>query len=327
MRPSLALGFVAALAAVAGCLVDLEPRQDCGDGYVDELAGEQCEPTRADSFDGLCPVGEVPGPGACNPQTCTLDSSKCTRCGNGSLDPGEACDPQDMNQPTCPLGGVARCRSDCTVDPSGCARGCTDGVVDLDLGEECDLGPVTDVTDKGAPVKIDCRTLQAPSARAYGSGDAQACVNCRWDRSNCSYCGNNRLESLNVVVDEQLHLDFDGQIKPLPEVCDRDDTTDKFIADPQALSQFCQETCNAGDLTVACAYSCSATCDAFAEPAEEPEDHGCCIPRGSPCPYDANGLMPGHPPCCGASEDVEDPAVLCIEKFDLEGGLSFPSCR
>ncbi|MBZ5707887.1 hypothetical protein [Nannocystis pusilla] len=304
MRPLL----VVTLAAVVGCIVDLDPRRDCGDAYVDELAGEECEPSQAESLAGYCPAGEIPGPGACDPTTCRFVPDSCTRCGNGVLDPGEACDPKDTNQPSCLFGGVAQCRSDCTIDQSKCARGCGDGVVDVDLGEECDLGPVNDVTDKAAPV--DCRELPGPTAgRPYGSGVSTDCVKCMWDRSNCRYCGNERLENLDVVADEQLHIDFDSKIKALPEVCDGDQ------ADPKALSQYCQDRCDAGGFTVACAFTCADKCDEFLEPADDPAELACCTPSGSACPNDEKGeLYKGRLPCCGVP--ASDPPVdRCSEDW------------
>ncbi|MBU1511293.1 hypothetical protein KKD52_13110, partial [Myxococcota bacterium] len=62
--------------------------------------------------------------GACDTKTKTVDS-----CGDGFLDPGEACDGSQMTATTCDeLGyydqqGVLTCRSDCTFDLSVCTGG------------------------------------------------------------------------------------------------------------------------------------------------------------------------------------------------------------
>lgn len=318
MRSSYAPLVAAALAAAVGCVIPLDPPRDCGDGYVDQLAGEECEPSLAGSMVGYCPAGEVPAPGACDRDTCTFDRGACTRCGNGVLDPGEACDPADMSQPPCPIEGAARCRSDCTIDVSGCPRTCRDGVVDVDLGEECDFGLVTDVTDKGAPLYIDCRDLNPPTWRPYGSGHSSRCIGCKWDRSTCFYCGNARLESLEVV-DDGLFKDKDQMHAAEPEVCDGD-----IAPDPQALSAFCQDRCDAGGLPVACEYTCSDRCDAFLEP--EGDDPGCCTPRGAGCPYYEDGqIFKGRKPCCGF-DDGDQPYDPCVVSVDAETGIFLRTC-
>jgi len=309
MRPLLA---AAALGVVVGCVVDLDPLRDCGDNYVDHLAGEECEPSLADSLAGYCPAGEIPGPGACNPDTCRFVPGSCTRCGNGVLDPGEACDPEDMNQPTCLFGGVAQCRSDCTIDQSACARGCGDRVVDLDQGEECDPGPVTDLTDKGVPVEIDCRELSSPiKLRAYGSGIVTRCVECKWDRSNCSYCGNELLEDQEVVLKENLQA--------LPEVCDRDYAgtgLERPPVDRTALYEHCRKdtACNGfGDYE--CAYTCINSCTGFGPPpgGMDPE---CCTPKGDDCPYQGEDVKEGRWPCC---YEKAHPGTLRADQCSFSG--------
>ncbi|PCC71337.1 hypothetical protein SAMN02745121_00876 [Nannocystis exedens] len=311
MRSSYALLVAAALAAAGGCLVPLDPQRDCGDGYVDKLAGEECEPSLAESMVGYCAADEVPAADACDRETCTFDRDACTRCGNGVLDPGEACDPTDMSPPPCPIEGTARCRSDCTLDVSGCPRTCGDSVVDVDLGEECDFGPAKDLTDKGAPVEIDCKDLKPPTYRAYGGGTSSRCIDCKWDRSDCTYCGNARLESTEVIDKEDLHLDDGNQHEFEPEVCD-----DGVAPDPQALSAFCQDRCDAGGLMVACTYACSERCDVFLEPADGGPDNGCCTPSSAQCPYNENGeLLNKRKPCCGLEgmDLQQDPCVVSVE--------------
>ncbi len=70
-------------------------------------------------------------------------------CGNGRLDPGEACDPALPTTPCATLGfyeGEATCRADCTLDRSACAGYCGDGVLQTAGAEECDgddLGEAT----------------------------------------------------------------------------------------------------------------------------------------------------------------------------------------
>jgi cysteine-rich repeat protein len=100
-----------------GCSADcLLERGTCGDGVVEQALGEQCEPS---THDPSLPYG-------CD-NTCHLI---LVSCGDGQLDPGEACDqgPNNSNVPG------AYCRTNCSF-----AR-CGDGIVDGLQGEECDDG-------------------------------------------------------------------------------------------------------------------------------------------------------------------------------------------
>ena len=87
----------------------------CGDGVVEKALGEQCEPILHDP--NL--------PFKCNDTTCRYVSDFC---GNGQLDPGEACDDGADNSQEID----ARCRLDCSFGR------CGDGV--LDSSEQCDDG-------------------------------------------------------------------------------------------------------------------------------------------------------------------------------------------
>jgi len=84
----------------------LEAGLRCGDGILNSACGELCDP---------------PSPG-----TCGLDCGRIPLCGDGIVDPGEACD--DGNTDDCDA-----CTNDCTP-----VTGCGDGVVCG--GEACDDG-------------------------------------------------------------------------------------------------------------------------------------------------------------------------------------------
>lgn len=99
-----------------GCSMDcLRELGRCGDGIVQTLLDEECEIGMIDTSRGL---------------TCEDCRWRSSTCGNGTMEPGEACDAgsQNSNAP----GAV--CRSDCSL-----AR-CGDGIVDALQGEECDDG-------------------------------------------------------------------------------------------------------------------------------------------------------------------------------------------
>jgi hypothetical protein len=80
---------------IAGCdlqtctiINDREQCGVCGDGHVDESLGEQCD---GDDLNGAsCPGGV--GTLQCS-AACRFDVSACRSCGNGQLDEGEECDP------------------------------------------------------------------------------------------------------------------------------------------------------------------------------------------------------------------------------------------
>lgn len=312
LRLLLALLLAASFGAAAACLVELDLHPDCGDQFVDELVGEECEPAVPASYEGKCEPGQVPGPGACDPKTCKFDPGRCSSCGNGVVDEGEQCDPADMNAPTCLGDGVASCRADCTLDLSGCAR-CGNGV--LDLNEECDpalaLGAFA--------VEVPCSQLASPAgiSRRYGSGVATKCTQkCEWDRSGCSYCQNDRLEDEEVV--DNLFVDFEQTIQPAPEVCDNN------TADEDKLIEHCQDACGS-NYRVECKFECASDCQAFEVAAVPTEELGCCTAQGEDCPYDpiSHALIEGRSPCCRAlTHPDEEPC----ENVNLDGKL-YILCR
>ncbi|MCD6499513.1 MAG: hypothetical protein J7M25_14565 [Deltaproteobacteria bacterium] len=69
-----------------------------------------------------------------------------SQCGNGTVDPGEDCDPQSGIKPSCTevgaVSGTLSCQQDCTWDQSDC-NFCGNGTVEQDQGEDCDDGNQT----------------------------------------------------------------------------------------------------------------------------------------------------------------------------------------
>ncbi|MFT4703930.1 MAG: cysteine-rich repeat protein [Bradymonadia bacterium] len=100
----------------------------CGDGLLDETAGEQCDDGDANSNTT---------PDACR-ETCAL-----ARCGDAVVDTGEECDAGTENSD----GAGGSCRTDCTLPF------CGDGVVDA--GEGCDEGGANSA-DPDATCRPDC---------------------------------------------------------------------------------------------------------------------------------------------------------------------------
>lgn len=77
---------------------------------------------------------------------CDDNSKRTDSCGNGTLDPGEVCDGEELAGVTCSglgfYGGALACRADCTLDQSGCeaAGRCGDGILQESEGESCEGG-------------------------------------------------------------------------------------------------------------------------------------------------------------------------------------------
>ncbi|MEM6994982.1 MAG: hypothetical protein AAF721_31000, partial [Myxococcota bacterium] len=136
MRWATAALLLAATGAGGGaaCLLELEPGIACGDGYVDRSAGEQCDPMAPESFEGRCADTDRP------------------------LGTSEACNPQDCSVEI----GILECGV------------CGDGLVDVELGEECETT---------VPINVTCE-----------GGGSVSCTDCRLDFSTCHACGNGLTE-------------------------------------------------------------------------------------------------------------------------------------
>ncbi len=133
-------------------------------GSCKQGEGERCELT-SDCEDGLecCLQPNSPYQNTCR--------TKCRPCGDGILDPGEACD--DGNN----VSGDG-CKGDCSSDET-----CGNGIVDdhLDPPEECDPGQ--------EQPDVDCAEL------GFQAGTAKCRPDCTLDLSGCEEgCGNGRVD-------------------------------------------------------------------------------------------------------------------------------------
>ncbi len=118
---------------------------------------------------------------------CDTEVKKVDSCGDGFIDPGEACDGAELGGLTCGsleyynVTGELACLPDCSLDVTACGGRCGDNTVDAADGEQCDGENLNSAT---------CATLN------YTNGGVLACdAQCRFDASAClTTCGNGNLE-------------------------------------------------------------------------------------------------------------------------------------
>ncbi|TPV95760.1 MAG: hypothetical protein B7733_08285 [Myxococcales bacterium FL481] len=147
-----------------------QPGEDC-DGP--DLGGATCESLGWES--GRLTCGD----------DCRFDLAGCSRCGNGQLDVGEACDGTAFaDADDCGDLGLGSsdqalaCTENCQLDTGGCG-GCGDGVILLP--EECEPAAANDEKDNLGG--IDCQAL------GWGGGALACRDDCRFDQSACETCG------------------------------------------------------------------------------------------------------------------------------------------
>lgn len=303
MRRSLATWAALLIGGSPACLLRLDNEIACGDGFVDQRAGEQCEPSIPSSFEDAC---DGPGIAACDPVTCQVidDRDQCAICGDGFVDEGEECDGDTFNGNACPGGGGAlQCNSDCKLDFSQCDS-CGNGVIDE--GEECDDGNGGGfATERPCAGSVDDKIppLSSPT-KPFASGTTSVCgEDCRWDRTGCGFCGDGIRDDSTPVQG--------GDSSP-PEWCDGEKFDDTRLA--SEFGVLCQDNPESRP-----AVTCGADCQSFVE-----VDNGCCLRANANCPElglgDPSGPGDGGSASSGDTDDGgggesttgdEPPALPC----------------
>jgi hypothetical protein len=317
---AVSIGLIASQLLGAACLLELQHVRACGDLYVDPVAGEACEPGLPQSFADACaPYRDGRGQARCDEQCQIVASDRaCARCGDNIIDDDdeesgggsgtnggttgegtsggevgfhEECDTSEIGDARCP--GVPDERPgcfECRLQWEDCPPYCGDGIVDPALGEECDGG--------GFVVELDCGLVADSPYQGieYGSGRTR-CTNCRWDRRDCSYCGNERLE------DEIMEIDSNPPpLYSLPEVCDGE----RFDLVALARLGECPEGSRPN-------FSCTDECELDVRDGEP----ACCLLAGTGCdPDDATR------PCCSSYDG--DPEPGCVVD---PSGITASLCR
>lgn len=114
---------------------------------------------------------------------CKAEVKIVDNCGDGVLDPGEACDGEATSAINCEALGFYQqsdplvCRADCTLDLSVCSSRCGDDIIQVGFGEQCEGDD-----------------LSAESCTSLGLGVGNLGCNefCRYDTTGCEYsitCG------------------------------------------------------------------------------------------------------------------------------------------
>lgn len=273
------------------CLLDIEPDIVCGDGFIDVAAGEECEPSIPHSYDDACQErhGRPLGDASCDPSTCrVLDTIEhCAICGDDIADAfaDEECDGIDIRDKECPSGvGTVRCDAQCRFDFDLC-HPCGNGV--LDEGEECDGGRFG-VGDYQA--ELSCTLVDSHASEPFARGNVSRCIagTCQWDRRDCDYCGNGKVDG-PMTVDQNLG------IESVAEICDGE-AIDAAILVEGGYIAHCEAEAKASGLPLVPNIRCGDDClslEGF-DPGEE-----CCLPGPSCEP----GLTPY--PCCDVDDEVE----------------------
>jgi cysteine-rich repeat protein len=182
---------------------------NCGDGVVQTALGEACD-KGLDQVTGA----RLNGPGTGCSYSCTSDT-----CGNGTLDPGEACDDGVNNGPG------KRCSIACAVTPI-----CGDGI--KDAPEQCDDGNTVSgdgcsATCQSAPAVCGNGVIEtfATPPEQCDDGANHACCTAGTCQKVVPVCGNGVLEACGTtpeVCDDGNLVDNDGcqaNCTPTPIVC------------------------------------------------------------------------------------------------------------
>ncbi len=166
-RRFLPIVFLCTAVVLPGCLVSFSDSNEDHDGGTDVGQGVDADTTDAEATDAHAPDADAADAGPL--------------CGNGTVDPGELCDGEDLGGQTCDtaLGlheGTLVCTATCQIDFSQC-HSCGNGRIE---------GPETcDGTELGSNT---CAQLGFDGGTLVCMGD------CNLDPSGCYTCGDETCE-------------------------------------------------------------------------------------------------------------------------------------
>ncbi len=182
-------GSTGSRACLAGCTLDgtcVPPAERCNG--VDDDCDASCDDgftCCAGSARACSTLGFFTGSALCRGDCSGFDTSTCSNCGNGTRNPGEACDGVDLGGASCTslgmgfAGGTLRCAAGCALDTSSCTR-CGNGTIDA--SESCDG------TNLGG---ASCTSI----GMGFGGGTLRCGASCGFDVSSCTRCGNGTIDA------------------------------------------------------------------------------------------------------------------------------------
>jgi hypothetical protein len=318
----------------------------CGNGVIDP--GEECD---GENLNGkTCLTVDIPSPFVggvlrCSSTRCIFDVSGCIEasptpirtpigptppephCGNGVKEGSEACDGEDFSGAMCEDFGFAsgqlRCKSNCTIDTSGCSNTCPVG------GSAAALVPCCGDGVAQGNEQCDGSDLRGATCISLGfAGGTLRCntTNCRLDKSGCltqptptppvcegQMCGN------GCIPDDAQCCDGGPGYCPAGRVC-----VPNGKCCPQANPQACGNLCIPGS-GVCCGgvgyclagQVCAGNNTACCPPDKPqlcgdqcaPEDQRCC-PEGGACP--GNLVCTGIPGICCSFDNPQLCGDSCI---------------
>lgn len=273
----------------------------CGNGYIDDGRSEECdgEQLRGKTCVSL---GYLSGALRCA-SGCVFDTTACDSgdnaeglCGNGQLDPGEACDPEAGPTPTCAMlgfdSGDTSCQS-CQIDSSDCSDDCEDvrGYYHITgtAPGNAEIDEIIPVQQSGCQIGFPVPVSGAVSGELRGTNVEDA-GNCDLTRTADRACCDATFGSDSISMSCVYHLNY----------CDDDYPCYGGLI---CSTNTCQQTRTYSGSKVA---SCAADddCDALEQ------CDGYCQPCTAPCTPDAS-CTPGGEGGTGVCEAYANGCSRC----------------
>lgn len=300
----------------------------CGDGYVDEAAGEQCEDGNNVAFDG------------CEPTTCTFTCTEDGMCDDGASCNGvETCNASthacDMGTPpaegtSCSTAMIAMgvCRLEECV-PAGCGNGVVDG------GEDCD--DMNDVEGDGCD--NDCTFSCTMDAECSDSDVCTGEETCDLASHTCVAgtamtcddgvaCTSDECDPVMGCQFPLIDMDMDGHAAESLGACgtDCDDMRDDVNPDQQEQCDAVDHDCDGSDIPPATPFwylDCDG--DGFAT-MSAPSMQVCDEPAPQPCGGGWTTMAPLSPAttdCNDADADARPGQTMWFTTAATGGGFDY----
>jgi hypothetical protein len=218
MKPRIHWLFAAIFSlALQGCGQDPVPPENCANQIDDDGNGKtDCDDSACENVASCEPAVEICGNQIdddnnglidCLDGACTSDPACLANpCGNNTLDAGEQCDGNNLNNQACSNfgfgGGVLSCKQNCTFDTNACANEICNNTIDDDLDGN------TDCNDSDCAAAANCQ--------ACGNNTIDAGEECDANNLNGSTCATLGFDGGNLFCNANCTL---NQSNCADEVC------------------------------------------------------------------------------------------------------------